>query len=424
MCEALLFSIDLRKNRGGYDCHYLRNCTVLDHHIFGTALKALGFISTIGLAFFILKKSEEPVKLAIKAVLTVPFTIFCFNTALKMGPDGLFVIIVGAFFVGVIWTPHISDLISGPLMGLMGGGNDKPEDKPFYSIANAKRKRGLCQEAIIETRKQLQRFPNDFEGVLLLASIQAEDMKDLAAAENTLNQFCKQSEASENHVAAAWTAMADWYLEYGGDASSALMLFQKIIMRYPGSKLALDAEQRIAHLGGTAKVLSEQGDQQNIPVPIGVDNIGLLDATNFLAPQEIEPNRLAAEYVRHLDAHPHDSEAREKLAMIYARDFKRLDLASLELMQLINEPRYSTKQIVKWINLLADFQIDLGADIVTVRETLEIIVQRFPDSAGAELAQRRLTLITFEFKGKKTTPKIKLGVYEQNIGLKYGSPRR
>jgi hypothetical protein len=42
----------------------------------------------------------------------------------------------------------------------------------------------------------------------------------------------------------------------------------------------------------------------------------------------------------------------------------------------------------------------------------------------AEMAQRRLALLNNEFKGRQETTVVKLGVYEQNIGLKYGSPHR
>ncbi len=43
--------------------------------------------------------------------------------------------------------------------------------------------------------------------------------------------------------------------------------------------------------------------------------------------------------------------------------------------------------------------------------------------AVAELAQSRLNHLRLEIKGQQEeTPGTKLGVYEQNIGLKYGSP--
>jgi hypothetical protein len=80
--------------------------------------------------------------------------------------------------------------------------------------------------------------------------------------------------------------------------------------------------------------------------------------------------------------------------------------------------------VAHWLNLLADLQIRLGADYETVRLTLGKIIERFPDLAVAEMAQTRLGRLKFELNGQKETPGVKLGVYEQNIGLKRGSPRQ
>jgi hypothetical protein len=60
----------------------------------------------------------------------------------------------------------------------------------------------------------------------------------------------------------------------------------------------------------------------------------------------------------------------------------------------------------------------------TVRTTLEKIVERFPDLPVADLAQRRLARLENEFNGLKPSASVKLGTYEQNIGLKYGGPRK
>ena len=96
----------------------------------------------------------------------------------------------------------------------------------------------------------------------------------------------------------------------------------------------------------------------------------------------------------------------------------------MELAQLINESKHKPKQVAHWLNLLANFQVELGADVATVSATLEQIVARFPDSPLAEIAQRRLGRINLEFKGQQATAEVKLGVYEQNLGLKYGRPRQ
>jgi hypothetical protein len=122
--------------------------------------------------------------------------------------------------------------------------------------------------------------------------------------------------------------------------------------------------------------------------------------------------------VKHLEEHPHDTEAREKLAVIYATHFKRLDLATIELEQMIGEPSHPQKRVAHWLNLLTDLQVRGGADYETARATLTRIIESFPDFAVAEVARSRLALLKLEFKALEQTPEKTMGVYEQNIGLK------
>jgi hypothetical protein len=50
-------------------------------------------------------------------------------------------------------------------------------------------------------------------------------------------------------------------------------------------------------------------------------------------------------------------------------------------------------------------------------------VTAYPDLPVAQSAQARINHLKLEMKGlEEKTPDKKLGVYEQNIGLKYGSP--
>jgi hypothetical protein len=371
-----------------------------------------------------LKKSCDPVKIIWKLAFTIPFAIGCIWVAHLMSWGGPFLIIVMAVVLSPMWTPHIAEWMSNPLTSLFDGGSEPPEPKPAYSTAMARRNRGKPQEAVAEIRRQLEKFPNDFEGVMLLARVHAEDLADLAGAENVLNHFCDWPGAPVRQVAAACTQLADWHLKISADAEAARAALQKIITRFPDTELALQAEQRIAHLSDAEKMILAQHDRQNVEVPEGVHNVGLLDSTSFLKPPEAEPGKLAAAHVKHLEAHPHDTEVREKLALIYARDFKRLDLATMELAQLINEPKHKPKQIAHWLNLLANLQVELGADMETVRATLGKIVERFPTLPLADLAQRRLARLENEFKGLRQSSSVKLGSYEQNIGLKYGAPRK
>ena len=384
-----------------------------------------------------LKNSENPAEYVFKSLLTVGLIVgdvFFIRAQAKHLGGGLGdaitalimagSIVICGIILSILWAPQISELVSKPLADLYDGGSTPPEPKPLYSIAITKRKLNRPFEAIVAVREQLAKFPDDFEGVTLLASIQAEDTQDLPGAEITFNHFCDRKDAPPLQVAAALTQMADWHLKLAQDADAARAVFEKIIARFPGTPLAAQAAQRIAHLGGAEKILLAAHDRQATFLPAGENNIGLLDSTQHLIPKETEPAKLAAEYVKHLEQYPLDTEVREKLAILYARHYQRLDLATLELAQLINEPGQPAKRTAHWLNLLADLQIHGGADYETVRDTLEKIIERFPGLPVAEIAQSRLNRLKLEIKGKQETSDVKLGVYEQNIGLKYGSPRR
>lgn len=392
-------------------------------------LDIVGVLVGVGVLIYWLMQSDDRGRLVIKFVVTGLTVWFVFQQVVpgfaKGGGDaivGLVLMLICGFVMAVTWRGNLIDLIASPLSSLYDGGNVEPEKKPFYSIAKTKRKRGQYAEAIEEARKQLAKFPDDFEGVMLVASVQAEDLKDLAAAENTLNQFCANPDAPDHHVGVAFTTMADWYLKIGVDVDAARVSLEKILSRFPGTEMSLHAEQRLAHLGETEKILLGAQNRMRVVLPVGPKNLGLMKSMDHIKPKEIEPGRLAAAHVQHLAAHPKDAEVREKLATIYARDFKRLDLATMELEQIINEPRHTPKQVAGWLNLLANFQIELGADVETVRSTLQTILDRYPDLPIAEITQRRLVRLNNEFKGLGKTEGVKLGDYEQNIGLKYGRP--
>src|SRR6185369_6751531 len=145
------------------------------------------------------------------------------------------------------------------------------------------------------------------------------------------------------------------------------------------------------------------------------------DTLQQLVPAETDPAKVIDDLVRHLAQHPVDTEAREKLAILYAQHSQRLDLAAKEIQQLIDLPGQSSKKVAYWLNLFADLQVRGGADFDTVRATLEQIIERFPDLPVANLAQSRLAHLRLEIKGHQKGPENKtLGTYEQNIGVKYG----
>ena len=399
-------------------------------HIIRGTLILLVAAGLVGWIFWqCLKRSDDPARLVFKWVLTLPivwFIIFRLGPFATSSQAGAFIGVPAVAACGLalaaIWRHNLADLVAKPFGSLYDGGTEEPIPRPAYSMAIAKQKKGLYLEAIVDIRQQLERFPADVEGQLLLAQIQAENLKDLAAAEQTIERFCAQPGHAQQNTVFALYSMADWHLAVGRDRESARRYLQRIIDLFPESEFALGAAHRIAHLGSTELLLSPE-DRKKFNVTEGVKNLGLLWDREHLKPVEKGQEQVANELVKHLEEYPLDVEAREKLAVIYADHYERLDLATNELEQMIQQPNQPGRLVVHWLNLLADLQVRHGVELESIRATLQRVIDRDPNAAAAEVARRRLGLLKLELKAKEKSQAVKLGSYEQNIGLKRNSAR-
>jgi tetratricopeptide (TPR) repeat protein len=374
------------------------------------------------------RKSEDPAQMIFKWILTAGVVAFIMVVVMPLVGKGGY---AGAFggipmaaacgiVLAIIWGRILGGMAARPLTSLFDGGNQEPVPHPAYSIAQSRQKQGKYLEAVAEVRKQLDRFPTDLEGHLLLAQILAEDLKDLPAAETTIQQLCAQPGHAPKNLAFALYSLADWHLEIGRDREGARRALNQIVETFPESEFALGAAQRIARLGGPE--MTGPLEEKKYTVTEGPRNLGLLkDYPGQKAP-EIQPSQVATDLIQHLSQHPLDSEAREKLAVVYADHYGRLDLAADQLEQMIQQPNQPARLIVHWLNLLADLQVRCGSDYETVKQTLERIIERGPKLAAAEIARNRLGLLRLELKSKPKAQAVKMGTYEQNIGLKRGLP--
>src|SRR5688572_32725116 len=140
------------------------------------------FLGIFGLCFFgwfsfrVLKRSESPPVLILKWLVTlfiVGWLAWVFEPWSKspMVWSDVIAALFGGICLTVIWRESIASIIAKPFTALYDGGDTEIEPRPYYSIAEAKRKRGQYHEALAEIRKQLQRFPTDFEGQLKLAEV-------------------------------------------------------------------------------------------------------------------------------------------------------------------------------------------------------------------------------------------------------------
>jgi tetratricopeptide (TPR) repeat protein len=373
-------------------------------------------------------RSVDPARMVFRWILTVLIVWVMIKEVAPMVWQGAIQAIVGMHLVAlcgialaIVWRRSLADIVARPFGSLFDGGNQELEPQPFYSIAEARRKRGRYDEAVKLIRAQLEKFPTDFEGQMLIAAIQAENLNDLPGAEVTIQRLCLQPGHSPRNLAYALNSLADWHLKYFQDADAARQDLEKIIALLPDSEMAALAAQRIGHLAGTDFMLQPH-DRKRVTVTPGIQDLGLRPAHEHPKPAEVNPEQQAAEYVKHLGQHPLDTEVREKLAVVYADYYQRLDLAADQLEQLISHPNQPAKRVVHWLNLLADLQVKHLADYETVRQTLQRIIDLYPDAAAAQTARNRLDLVKLELKAHQKGQTVRMGVYEQNIGLKRGLP--
>jgi tetratricopeptide (TPR) repeat protein len=381
-----------------------------------------------GVVFYTLKRSEDPARLLFKWILSAVLVVLVVWKVFPMADAGgmaafsaVSMCMLAGIVMAVTWRHDIGALIARPFTSLYDGGDVQPEPRPFYSIARARQKQAKYLEAVTEIQKQLERFPTDVEGLMLLAEIQSQDLKDLVATEETIQTFCAQPGHAPKNIAFALHSLADWQLKYARDIDAARRALQQMIDLLPDTEFALAASQRIGHLTDPDALLGVHADRKFV-VKEGVRNLGLMQETKQFRPKEIEPAKQAAEYVKQLEQHPLDTEVRERLAMVYANHYHRLDLASDQLEQMIQLENQPQKQVVRWLNLLADLQVREGKDYESVKGTLQRIVELNPNLAAAETARKRIGLLKLELKGKSENASVKMGTYEQNLGLKARGP--
>jgi len=375
------------------------------------------------------KKSDDPARTLFRWVMSAILVIGGLGTIIYFGGDGeapgqlvgLMAALVFGMMLCIIWVPAMAGRVGDWFGNLYTGGVTPADPTPFYSVAQARRKQGRFGDAILEVRRQLERFPTDVTGHLLLAEIEADDLKNIASAQHIIEDFCAQPGHPPPHIAEAMNRLADWHLKLAQDQESARLALQKIIELLPGTEQAQRAAQRLAHIGDD-RALEAVRERKPIHLPHGFDNIGLMKDSSALQKPEENLDETANRLVAHLTEHPLDPEAREKLATIYAEHYGRLDLAADQLNQLAESPNHPPKEVARWLNLLADFQLKFGADYETIHHTLQRIVDRFTGFAPAELAQHRIEHLRLELKGKESVQAVKLGTYEQNIGLKGRKP--
>jgi len=389
----------------------------------GLASMLAGGAAAAWIAWRFLKRSENPGSLVLKWILTGAGVVFLIVYVSGMGLLAPGIAAAVGIVLGIIWAPSIGMTIAKPLTAFYDGGDVAIEDRPFYSIARAKQKQGKLHEAMADVRGQLERFPNDYEGWMILAEINGDGLKDNGAAQECIEEIFRHDPPhTPKNLVFALTRSADWHLALASDRAAARAAFERIINVFPDTEFAHTAAQRIAHLTSDA-MLAAQRERPRIALARHEANIGLMGEYVSPLQKPEDPAERAAALVTHLNEHPFDASAREELAMIYAGHYGRMELAEDQIEQLIAAPGASQKNVSHYLNLLADFKVRFTQDQTGAEKALRRIIERYPNSAVASRAEQRITCLPTELKGKIKSQALQLGSYEENIGLKGQVPK-
>ena len=297
-------------------------------------------------------------KLGVSGVLiliSVPlFSVGAFGALLSIGP---------LFILGLLWAGPLVGWIGGGAIDSVMGGGQEVEAKPLYSIAETKWHRSDPEGAIAEIDSELAKFPGDYDGQVMKATIQLEALRDFNAAQSTLLEVMQQPHHEPGQIARTMNMLADWQLKHLDNKEIARGTLEAIVKRFPNTGIELMTAQRLARMD----FLLDYDDKR-------------------------DTGEVVSDCLKQLEKHPLDNDTREKLARVYFNRYDKPDLAWQEMAKLFENAFQQPSDIVRWLNRMADWHMRKD-NPKGARECLQQIIARFPQLPSCEAAQQRLTLI-------------------------------
>jgi tetratricopeptide (TPR) repeat protein len=304
-----------------------------------------------------------------------------------------------AILVGIIWASSWGEMLASPLTNLFSGGDAYNRATPIYGIAEARRKRGFYEESVAEVNKQLADFPGDLTGTMMLVDLYAKDLKRMEAAQEAVESYLDHGPHPAKNTFLALAHLADAYITHDSNRAQAQRCLERIQTLCEGTEQEMIAAQRLAHLT-TEEQLKAKHAAKRVHLQPYERGLGLRSSTRDLRPKEKAPEQIANEYIQQLNEHPLDLETRENLALLYANHYQRLDMAIDQLETMVTFRNQAPRQIVKWLNLMADLHIKLSGSIPDAKACLDRVCQLFPDSPHEAQARKRIHLLGREKKGR------------------------
>ena len=388
----------------------------------------------IPLLYFIWKQiknpNNDPVKVIVRWVITLMAVFFVFyGPAQSGGGIGLIFVLLLMIpclvLIGLMWAPAIGNWVASPITNAMTGDSRESYNKPEYGIAIARRKRGRYVEAIEAIDVQLAKYPGNLDGLMLKATIEAENLGDLSAAAATIQETLSDQGQLNYRLPVALNKMAEWQLTIAGDPDAARRTLQQIRTAQPNSQAAQLAAQRLASLDSSEESESAVVDFNESYQKLVEESAQKDDFTSPLElPKAIELNQQQVHEkafqtcLSRVETHPDSINNREELAALYLGEGKEPAMALKQYEYLLALPGTTIHQKTAWLNKIADIQLKSGESYETIRATLEQIIALDPRAAPAARAQQRISYLPIELRSaNRKTKRLKLGSYDDELGL-------
>ena len=335
------------------------------------------------------------------------------------------VLLPGSIILAIILAPYIANLITSPITNAMEGSEGEHWEKPAYGPAITSRNRGDYKGALERVEELLEIHPGDFEGLMMKASIQAEDFGDLGEARVTLNEILSEKKGLKYNLPVVYNKLADWQMNLFDDPEGARHSLEVIRNAYPESKAAQLAEQRISSMDSYDETSSAATDidetYQRLAAQSAINDQlkGPLEIPAASEEDSVIANEMAfAQCINRVEEHPDSIVNREEFAALYVNHTNEPDLAVQQYEYLVAMPGASEKQQVAWLNKITDIQVKSGATQEEAKATLQRVIDINPDGAGATRAQSRMMHLAIEIRAanKKNTP-LNLERRDEDLGL-------
>jgi tetratricopeptide (TPR) repeat protein len=333
-------------------------------------------------------------------LLLVAFAFGVYKVTVLNPVLGLFFVLAFAVPVAFIATPMIGRMIAAPITGSIDGAGEAETPKPFYSVAIGRRKGGDIGGALEAVAEQRAKFPEDVDGVLLEADIQRRDRKDSGSALACILEWLALQQRPQSDVMRALRDASEIQFD-SGDTEGAVRSLEKIVAMNPESSAGQAAAQRLAHLDDPEE-RAKVRDSLRLDGRTFARDIGLrADHGASLVSEKEDPAVTRERLMEHVGDHPEDWEGRETLARL-EEEAGNIGRAVTLLEELAASASAPPKIVSRWLNHIAEIHIRVGA-MPSARGALQRIVERFPETSYANLAESRIRLLPLEAKARRQT---------------------